>query len=78
MEIYMNKKIIDKRHFKIYLRGGLCQTHDGLSLRCGGHCAHLQVVGLQLRDRGEEGRAGQRGSREMGRRTVHLFVAPEI
>lgn len=51
----------------IYLRGGLCQTHDGLSLRCGGYCAHLQVVGLQLRDRGKEGRAGQRGSREMGR-----------
>lgn len=62
----------------MYLRGGLCQTHDGLPLRCGGHCAHLQVVWLQLRDRGEERRAGQRGSREMGRWSVHLFVTPEI
>lgn len=61
-----------------YLGGGLRQTHDGLSLRRGGNGAHLQVVGLQLRDRGEEGRAGQRGSREVGRRPVHLFVAPEI
>lgn len=61
-----------------YLRCGLCQTHDGLPLRRGGYRTHLQVVRLQLRDRGEEGRAGQRGSREMGRRSVHLFVAPEI
>lgn len=33
---------------------------------------------LQLRDRGEEGRPGQTGSREMGGGSVHLFVAPEI
>lgn len=65
-------------HPKLYLGRGLCQTHDGLSLRRGGDCAHLQVVRLQLRDRGEEGGAGQRGSREVGRRSVHLFVAPEI
>lgn len=50
----------------MYLRCGLCQTHDGLSLRCVCHCAHLQVVGLQLRDRSEEGRSGKRRSREMG------------
>lgn len=48
-----------------YLRGGLRQAHDGLPLRRGGHAAHLQVVGLQLRDGGEEGRAGQGGSREV-------------
>lgn len=35
-------------------------------------------MGLQLRHRGEEGRPGQRGSREVGRGAVHLFVAPEI
>lgn len=50
----------------MYLRGGLCQTHDGLSFRCGGYRAHVKVMRLQLRDRGEKGRAGQRGSREMG------------
>lgn len=61
-----------------YLRGGLRQAHDGLPLRRGGHAAHLQVVGLQLRDGGEEGRAGQGGSREVRGRAVDLFVAPEI
>lgn len=74
-------KIFKVRFLKIppgYLRGGLRQAYDGLPLRCGGHRVHLQVVGLQLCDSGEEGRAGQRGSREMGGRSVHLFVAPEI
>lgn len=52
---------------KAYLRGWLCQPHDGLPLRRGGDCAQIQVVGLQLRDGRKEGRAGQRGSREMGR-----------
>ena len=33
---------------------------------------------LQLRDGGEEGRPGQRRSRERGRGSVHLFMAPEI
>lgn len=59
-----------------HLWGGLCQ--NGLSLRRGGHRAHVQAVGLQLRDGGEEGGPRQRGTREMGRGAVHLFVAPEI
>lgn len=61
-----------------YLGGGLCQAYNGLPLWCGGHCAHLQVVRLQLRDGGEEGRPRQRGSWEVRGRAVDLFVAPEI
>lgn len=61
-----------------YLRGGLRQAYDGLPLRRGGHSAHLQVVRLQLRDGGEEGGSGQRGSRKVRGRAVDLFVAPEI
>lgn len=61
-----------------YLGGGLGQAHDGLPLWRAGHRAQIQVVGFQLRDRGEKGRAGQGGSREMGRGSVHLLVAPEI
>ena len=37
-----------------YLGRGLCKAHDGLSLRGAGYRAHLQIVWLQLRDRGEE------------------------
>lgn len=61
-----------------YLRGGLRQADNGLPLRRGGHSAHLQVVRLQLRDGGEEGRSGQRGSWEVCGRAVDLLVAPEI
>lgn len=63
---------------KAYLRGWLGQAHDGLPLWRAGNCAQIQVVGLQLRDRGEKRRAGQRRSREMSRWSVHLLVAPEI
>lgn len=63
---------------KAYLRGWLCQAHEGLPLWRGCNCAQIQVVGLQLCDRGKKRRARQRGSREMGRWSVHLLVAPEI
>lgn len=52
---------------KAYLRGWLGQAHDGLPLWRAGNRAKIQVVGLQLRDRGEKRRAGQGGSREMSR-----------
>lgn len=52
---------------KAYLGGWLGQAHDGLPLWRAGDCAQIQVVGFQLRDRGEKRRAGQSGSREMGR-----------
>lgn len=63
---------------KADLGGWLGQAHHGLPLWRAGHGAQIQVVGLQLRDRGEKGGAGQRGPREVGRRSVHLLVAPEI
>lgn len=67
-----------KKVSKADLGGWLGQAHDGLPLWRGGHGAQIQVVGLQLRDRRKKGGGGQRGSREVGRWSVHLFVAPEI